>query len=128
MMKYEFEEMVGKEVSVETYEIYEKMYMALPEGITKQQFVGMLNISAIPESEDAIERKRKAAQFRLEVLEKINAIKEDIESAQHSIKIYEEYANLGEDDAYYWRSEARHYRDWVKRMRAEIAMLKSVVA
>lgn len=61
MMKYEFEEMVGKEVSVETYEIYEKMYMALPEGITKQQFVGMLNISAIPESEDAIERKRKAA-------------------------------------------------------------------
>lgn len=47
-MKCEFEKMIGKEVSTETFKIYEAMYMALPESIDKQQFVEMLKIKAIP--------------------------------------------------------------------------------
>ena len=57
MMKCEFEELIGKEVSYETFEMYESMYMALPENISKADFVNMLNIKAIPESEEAIHRR-----------------------------------------------------------------------
>ena len=56
MMKQEFEQLIGKEVSYDTFRIYEEMYLAAPESVTKQVFVQMLNIDAIPESEEAIER------------------------------------------------------------------------
>ena len=62
MMKQEFEQLIGKEVSYDTFRIYEEMYLAAPESVTKQVFVQMLNIDAIPESEEAIERKEKRSR------------------------------------------------------------------
>lgn len=55
MMQCEFEEMIGKQVAVETFEVYEKMYMALPDSYSKQDFIKMLNIKAIPEREHSPE-------------------------------------------------------------------------
>lgn len=47
MMYSEFEELAGYRVSYETYtKVIEPMYMAIPENITKQQFVKMLNRKA----------------------------------------------------------------------------------
>ena len=44
MMKYEFEQIAGYEVSDKDYnEIIEPMYMAIPENITKQEFVKMID-------------------------------------------------------------------------------------
>ena len=47
MMWKEFEEIAGYEVSFETYNtVIEPMYNAIPEGITKQEFVKMLDKKA----------------------------------------------------------------------------------
>ena len=54
MLKSEFEEMIEKQVTYDTFQMYENMYSALPENINKQQFVKMLNIDAIPEDPEAI--------------------------------------------------------------------------
>lgn len=48
MMWKEFEEIAGYEVSYDTYtNIVEPMYMAIPDNMTKQQFVKLLNRKAI---------------------------------------------------------------------------------
>ena len=47
------------------------MYMAAPENVSKQEFVKMLNIKAIPESEDAIKRREEAKQYREKQVQKI---------------------------------------------------------
>lgn len=48
MMWKEFEEIAGYEVSYDTYNnIVEPMYMAVPDSMTKQQFVKLLNRKAI---------------------------------------------------------------------------------
>lgn len=66
MMKQEFEQLAGYEVSYETYNnIIEPMYMALPNGITKQDFVKMLNKKAfaLPTKKELISKMRKIAQY-----------------------------------------------------------------
>lgn len=85
MMKQEFEQLIGKEVSYETFRIYEEMYHATPESVTKQKFVEMLNIAAIPESEEAIARKEKAAAFRKEINERIAELKRWLEITKQRI-------------------------------------------
>ena len=65
MMKDEFEALAGYEVSSKTYsEIIEPMYMALPNGITKQQFVKMLDKKAfaLPTKAQMVKAMRKIAQ------------------------------------------------------------------
>lgn len=69
MMLQEFEEIAGYEVTYETYtNIIEPMYMALPEGITKTQFVGMLNKKAfaLPTKAELVKEMRKIAKFLFE--------------------------------------------------------------
>lgn len=48
MLKEEFELMIGKKVSCETFEQYNKMYSSCEFG--KQEFIKLLNIDAIPEN------------------------------------------------------------------------------
>ena len=67
MLKSEFEEMIGKQVTYDTFQMYDTMYNALPENINKQQFVDMLNIDAIPEDPEAIECKKKRVYRRYQV-------------------------------------------------------------
>lgn len=126
MMKQEFEQLIGKEVSYDTFRIYEEMYHATPESITKQKFVEMLNIAAIPESEEAIERKEKAAEFRKEISEKIAELKRWIEMTKDELERYIRWSKEPDGDC--WKVDVKIKQGQIKRYRAEIATLKMLVA
>ena len=83
MLKSEFEEMIGKQVTYDTFQMYDNVYNALPENINKQQFVDMLNIDAIPEDPEAIERRKKRKEF-------IDDIKYQIAGKRAEIKYFEQ--------------------------------------
>lgn len=102
MMKQEFEQMVGKEVTVETFEMYEAMYMALPESVNKQQFVAMLNIAAIPESEEAIARRESAERRRKAILEEIDELKQEWSNLAERRKLWATRADDFEKNEYKW--------------------------
>lgn len=95
MMKSEFEEMIGKEITAEIYAIYEAMYTAAPETVDKKTFVSMLNIEAIPEAPEAIERRKKAAEWETEQLGKI-------EELNHELLDAKKRKADAESDYYYW--------------------------
>lgn len=68
-MYHEFMELAGYEVSYETYsKVIEPMYMALPDGITKQEFVGMLDrrAFALPSKRQVLRQMKQLAQFLYE--------------------------------------------------------------
>lgn len=110
MMKCEFEQMIGKEVTVETFEMYEAMYLALPENVNKQQFVEMLNIKAIPESPEAIARRAEREKFIAEIKAKIAELKAE----------YDE-----ENRKYFFIAYSEKRK---KEIKAEIKMLKQIIA
>ena len=124
MMKQEFEQLIGKEVSYETFRIYEEMYLAAPESVTKQVFVQMLNIDAIPESEEAIERKEREA-------ERIQQIKRDIAELKEMIRdtkeYLERYKSWSKDDEY-WKSSVRIKRQQLERLQARVRELRWLIA
>lgn len=69
MMHKEFEEIAGYEVSYETYaNIIEPMYMALPNNVSKQQFVKMLDKKAfaLPTKKEMLKEMKKIANFLYE--------------------------------------------------------------
>ena len=130
MLKSEFEEMIGKQVTYDTFHMYENMYSALPENINKQQFVDMLNIDAIPEDPEAIERRKKREEF-------INDIKYQIEGKKAEIKYFEQENERYR--RYITEEESKEciklYRNWIRgnnryieKLRAEIKELKWLIA
>ena len=130
MMKCEFEELIGKEVSYETFEMYESMYSALPENISKVDFVNMLNIKAIPESEEAIERRKKREEFINDIKDQIAGKKADIkyfeqENERYRSYIAEEESKEGIKLYRYWIRGNNHY---IEKLRAEIKELKFLIA
>lgn len=129
MMKVEFEEMIGKEVSYETFRKYEEMYLALPEDVTKQQFVEMLNIDSIPESEEAIERKAKAEAFRQGIQEKIDNLKDQVKRAVDDAKRYKEYASteLLDTEIAFWKAQARNERNYANMLKQELRQYKMLM-
>ena len=130
MLKSEFENLIGKQVTYSTFHVYEDMYNALPDNINKQQFVDMLNIDAIPEDPEAIERRKEGERFT-------NDIKDQIANKRADIKYFEQ-----ENERYrrYMTEEAseestRRYRSWIKinnhniaKLRAEVKELKWLIA
>ena len=65
MMWEEFENLAGYEVSFETYrDVIEPMYMALPNSVSKQQFVKMLDKKAfaLPTKAELVRKMKKIAQ------------------------------------------------------------------
>ena len=132
MMKCEFEELIGKEVSYETFEMYESMYMALPENISKADFVNMLNIKAIPESEEAIHRRMEKEQLIHDIKQQISDLKEKIEYEQRNIERYTCFIEEATPEEKEW---IKDYKRWIagsKRIiaiyKAEIKQLKQIVA
>ena len=130
MLKSEFEEMIGKQVTYDTFHMYENMYSALPENINKQQFVDMLNIDVIPEDPEAIERKKKREEF-------INDIKYQIAGKKADIKYFEQenerYRRCIEEEES--KEGVKLYRNWIRgnnryieKLRAEIKELKWLIA
>ena len=82
MLKSEFESLIGKEVDNNVFAMYENIYMVLPDNIDKRKFVSMLNIDAIPESEDAVRRREEKEHF-------ISGIKDEIDKKKHDIKYFQ---------------------------------------
>lgn len=130
MMKCEFETLIGKEVSYETFEMYESMYSALPENISKVDFVNMLNIKAIPESEEAIERRKKREEFINDIKDQIAGKKADIKYFEQENERYRRY--ITEEES---KEEIKLYRNWIRgnnryieKLRAEIKELKFLIA
>lgn len=79
MTKQEFETLINKEVTYETFELYESMYNALPESINKQQFVEMLNLKSIPENPEAIRRREENQKIVKEIKQQIKELQEEYE-------------------------------------------------
>lgn len=131
MMKCEFEKLIGKEVSYETFEMYEAMYSALPENISKVDFVNMLNIKAIPESEEAIHRRMEKEQLIHDIKQQIADLKEKISYEQRNIERYTCYIEEATSEEKEW---VKDYKRWIadsKRIiaiyKAEIKQLKQII-
>lgn len=79
MTKQEFETLINKEVTYETFRLYESMYNALPESINKQQFIEMLNLKSIPENPEAIRRREENQKIVKEIKQQIKELQEEYE-------------------------------------------------
>lgn len=130
MMKEEFEKLIGKEVSYDTFSMYENMYSALPENVNKHQFVKMLNIDAIPEDHEAIERRKKREEFINDIKDQIAGKKSDIKYFEQENERYRRY--ITEEES---KEEIKLYHNWIKgnnryieKLRAEIKELKWLIA
>ena len=130
MLKSEFEEMIGKQVTYDTFQMYDTMYNALPENINKQQFVDMLNIDAIPEDPEAIERKKKRKEFIDDIKNQIAGKRAEIKYFEQENERYRRYIEEEESKEY-----INFYRNWIRgnnrrieKLRAEIKELKWLIA
>lgn len=82
MMWHEFEQIAGYEVSYDDYKnIIEPMYMAIPEGISKAEFVKMINKKrfALPTKKEMINEMRDIAEIIQELCGHRSAYKEEEE-------------------------------------------------
>ena len=69
MMQKEFEKLAGYEVTCDDYRDYiEPMYMALPDSVTKQDFVRMIDKKrfALPTRQAMVKEMKKIAKFLFE--------------------------------------------------------------
>lgn len=129
MMKCEFEFLIGKEVDNNTFAMYENMYMALPDNIDKRKFISMLNIDAIPESEDAIRRREEKEQFISGIKDEIDRKKQDIkyfqaENERYKIMLKDKSCSEMNKDIKSWiKSNNRH----IENLRIAIKELSWVV-
>lgn len=129
MLKSEFEDMIGKQVTYNTFHMYEDMYSVLPENINKQQFVGMLNIDAIPEDPEAIERRKERERFTSDIKDQIAAKRADIKYFEAENERYRRY--ITEEES---KEGIKLYRNWIRgnnryieKLRAEIKELKWLI-
>lgn len=127
MMKCEFEEMIGKEVSPDTFEMYEAMYSALPESVSKQQFVAMLNVAAIPESEAAIARRAERKRLIDRITAEIDEKRAEIAELKKEIENITAWMNES-DDVNYWKREIKWTKSRIKERQQKIAELKLIMA
>lgn len=91
MMYQEFEEIAGYEVSYEDYtNIIEPMYMALPDNVSKQQFVKMLDKKAfaLPTKKEMVKEMKKIANHLYDICGHCS----DFESEQKLDALAKKYA------------------------------------
>lgn len=129
MLKSEFEELIGKQVTYDTFHMYENMYSGLPENINKQQFVKMLNIDAIPEDPEAIKRRQERERFVSDIKDQIEGKKAEIKYFERENERYRNY--IAEEES---KEGVKLYRNWIRannryieKLRAEIKELKWLI-
>ena len=130
MMKCEFEEMIGKEVDYETFEMYERMYSALPEHVTKQQFVAMLNIDNIPESTASIQHKNEREELVANYKAKIEELRDAIKSRESQIALYRQWvkeADNTEEVKKLYRIYIRNCQHYIDYYRATIRAYNFII-
>jgi len=88
MMHKEFEEIAGYEVSYEDYtNIIEPMYMALPDNVSKQQFVKLLD-------RKQFDLNYKKQQYKKQLLKEMKAIAKEMYHLCSHTETYEQYEAL----------------------------------
>lgn len=122
MLKTEFEEFAKKEVTAEIFAIYDAMYNALPECYTKKDFFNMLDVNAIPEAPEAIERKKKRAEFIQGIKNQIADIKKTIDEYNDRIALYKQFPA----DEWCIR-EIRFLKDRINYCKNEIKQLQYII-
>lgn len=132
MMKCEFEALIGKEVSVETFKMYEAMYLALPDNIGKVDFVSMINIKAIPESEEAIHLRMEKEQLIHDIKQQIADLEEKIKYEQRNIAYFKCCLEEVLPDEKEWVKDYKRCiacsKSIISQYRAEIKQLKQIIA
>lgn len=130
MLKSEFEDMIGKQVTYDTFHMYEDMYSALPENINKQQFVDMLNIDAIPEDPEAIERRKERDRFVSDIKDQIASKRDDIKYFEQENERYRRYITEEEskEGIKLYRNCIRDNNRYIEKLRAEVKELKWLIA
>lgn len=130
MLKSEFEDMIGKQVTYDTFHMYEDMYSALPDNINKQQFVGMLNIEAIPEDPEAIERRKERERFVSDIKDQIASKRDDIKYFEQENERYRRYITEEEskEGIKLYRNCIRDNNRYIEKLRAEVKELKWLIA
>lgn len=104
MLKTEFEAFAQKEVTAEVFAIYEAMYNALPE------------------APEAIERKKKRAEFIQGIKNQIADIKKTIAEYEERITLYKQFPN---DE--WCVGEIRFLKDRINYCKNEIKQLQYVI-
>lgn len=130
MLKSEFEDMIGKQVTYDTFHMYEDMYSALPDNINKQQFVGMLNIEAIPEDPEAIERRKERERFVSDIKDQIASKRDDIKYFEQENERYRRYITeeASKEGIKLYRNCIRDNNRYIEKLRAEVKELKWLIA
>lgn len=129
MMKSEFEKLIGKEVSYDTFKIYSEVYRVLPENITKEKFVAMLNIEAIPESPEAIARREENERLIQDIKVQIAAKRSEIRWFEQENVRYRTYIEESEDtsDIKSYKRYIRANNEYMNKLRSEIRELKWII-
>lgn len=122
MMKFEFEELAGYEVSNEDYNnIIEPMYMAV--NLSKQEFVKVID-------RKRFEVKHQKSQEQIELEESIKAeikeLKESIKWHQDKIEAYKGFYEFDGDQS--WKIGIMSMKKSIKEMKCRINSLKFVLA
>ena len=117
MLKQEFEQLISKKVSYDTYLIYENMYSST--NLSKQQFINLLNVNAIPEDPEIVNLR--------------NAYNEDIAYADTQIEYHsncmESWEGLTREDEFarcehlYHKNQIIYYRKLKKYYKSQIKSL-----
>ena len=122
MLKEEFENLIGKRVTGETFREYENMYMAIDRN--KREFVAMLNLDAIPEDPAAVKAREEAAETVRAQKEKIAALKQTVKDNEENAKYYLQFYNDRPQAAYY-KEAARVAREALREERAFLRLLEA---
>lgn len=110
MLKEEFENLIGKRVTGDTFREYEKMYMSIDRD--KREFVAMLNLDAIPEDPAAVEARQARAALLQAQKDKISELKQEVKINEENAKYYMQYFND--------RPQAAYYKEAAKVAREEL--------
>lgn len=117
MLKQEFEQLIGKEVDYDTYDLYNKMYSALPNAITKHDFVNMINIKNIPERKELVDAKKKAEETIKDLQNRIDELKFEREDLKNDINAFI-FPN-------YSINRAREIDNEIRELKNKIKLLKN---
>lgn len=115
MMKYEFEELAGYEVTVEDYDnIIEPMYMATD--LSKAEFVKVVDRKRFE-----VKKEKTTEQIELE-----NNLKEELATINEDIKYYTERIDTvkGYIPTETREEDIKEWKDMIKRYKEEIRILK----
>lgn len=122
MMKFEFEELAGYEVSNEDYDnIIEPMYMSV--NLPKQEFVKVVD-------RKRFEVKPQKSQKQIDLEESIKAeikeLKESIKWHQDKIEAYKDFYEFDGDQS--WKDSIKSMEKAIKEMKIRINSLRFVLA